>query len=188
MSWIDVFIGALKEWDETCKNKRIKIEDACFFLGTVIGQKDIKNNMNIQSLEKRLKYLVYQESFVEEFLVNSLINEMSHHLSNEICHLGEAIINNESLGKRYEEEHGEPFPLTKNMLEEIKDLSYIYKAEESIDVWNEIIQREFSLRRRRTLKKEEFLKEKENLQNFFKQIPEDDKGKSIGELFDKYRK
>jgi len=186
MSWTTVFINALKEWDETCTDKRMKIEDACFFLGFPIGQKTPERNMDLRSLEERINYLVNQEGFVEEFLINSLINEMSNHLNREINHLGEAIINNEALTKIYEEKHGEPSPQIKNLVERIKNKPYIYSAEESIDVWNEIIQREFSLSRRRDLRNQELLKSREGMKAFMERVPEEERKKTIGEIFDKY--
>ncbi|MDF1510582.1 hypothetical protein PZE06_20830 [Robertmurraya sp. DFI.2.37] len=185
MSWTEKFINALEEWDARTPSKRGTINDNCFLLGYAIGIKDMDKSMSLFELKNRIDYLVREVKIAEEFLINSLIQEMSKNLNSEITNHGEAIINSLNVNRKFQEKHGETSDNFSKHLDRLTDVSYTINAEECIDIWNEIVNREFSLRNCRDLRNKEFQKGFKDYETFYSSLSEEEKNKTFGELREK---
>lgn len=158
MSWTKTFIHSLDQWNENCLNKNMELEDILFQLGYFIGQKDMITDLRLSGFEDRINYLVREEKMKESFLIQALLNETTILLTRMITNLGEAICTNEQVDNSIREEHGASIPQVKKTIEKLKDKSYIIIAEYQIDVWNKIVQENFSLNNKRKLEAEDFSK------------------------------
>lgn len=77
MSWTDAFIDSLKDWNELCAVKNIKLEDVLGQIGYRIGQQGLVDNSTLEGLEDRINFLVTKERMDERFLIESLINQVT---------------------------------------------------------------------------------------------------------------
>ncbi|MEW9579278.1 hypothetical protein U9K47_28870 [Bacillus toyonensis] len=189
MSWTNTFIESLKEWDEQCNPKDMNLKDVLFFLSFNIGEKVALEDLTVEKLRKRIIYLINEESFEEKFLIDSLINETTAIFKKRIERHGEGIINNENL-KQFVEQKGKDADFVEKFLSKMKDIQYIYKAENQLDVWTVIVNKYFSLSNRRQLEMEGFQhleEESKHLQESLNELPEEYKDVPLSELYKKMK-
>lgn len=185
MSWTDLFINSLQEWEEQCIDKNKELKDIIFELGYTIGQKDALDKLELQDLKERINELVNREGIKECFLIESLITETTNILKKDINKLGEQISKNERHLKLAQEKNLS-IDLIEKKLEELKDIKHIYTAERQIDIWNVIINKNFALTIKRKLADDQSEKENEeiikNLEQLVNVYP---KGTTLGEIREK---
>ncbi|WP_369903116.1 hypothetical protein [Bacillus manliponensis] len=189
MSWTNTFIESLKEWDERCNPKDVTLEDVLFFLSYNIGGNATFEDLTVEKLEERINYLVNKESFEERFLIDSLIHETTAIFKKRIEGHGEGIIKNERL-KQFVEQKGKDTDFVEKPLSKMKDIQYLYKAENQLDVWTVIVNQYFSLSNRRQLEMEGFQRleeERKHLQESLKGLPEEYKDVPFSELYKKMK-
>ncbi|HDX9572440.1 TPA: hypothetical protein ACGXNJ_000512 [Bacillus cereus] len=189
MSWTNTFIESLKEWDEHCNPKDATLKDVLFFLSYNIGEKVLLEDLTVESLKKRIIYLVNEESFEEKFLIDSLIHETTAIFKKRINELGEGIIRNEG-AKEALEKHGKDASNFATSLSDMKNMQHIYKLENQLDIWNAIVSQKFSLSNRRRLEVEDFQRSREEMKRsmeFLEGIPEEYKDLPLGELYKKMK-
>ncbi|KXY54984.1 hypothetical protein [Bacillus cereus] len=187
MSWTNTFIESLKEWDEHCNPKDATLKDVLFFLSYNIGEKLLQEDLTVESLKKRIIYLVNEESFEEKFLIDSLIHETTAIFKKRINELGEGIIRNER-GKETFEKNGQDASNFERQLSKMKNMQYIYMVENQLDVWNTIVNQKFSLSNRRQLEMEDFQRNYEELKRqkgFSEGIPDEYKDVPFSDLYKK---
>ncbi|PHF33211.1 hypothetical protein COF85_29615 [Bacillus toyonensis] len=189
MSWTNTFIESLKEWDERCNPKDATLKDILFFLNYNIGGNDAFEDLTVEKLEERINYLVNKESFEEKFLIDSLIHETTAIFKKRINELGEGIIKNER-AKEFLENNEKNASVFERHLSKMKNMQYIYVAENQLDVWTTIVNQKFSLSNRRQLEMEDsqrFQEESKHLQESLKGLPEEYKDVPFSELYKKMK-
>jgi len=168
MSWTTSLIKSLKEWDEMNPGRSFDLRNINFIVGFVIGEKDLFDDEDLREIEKRLRYLVNDVKIDEEFLINSIINEITRVLRNDINELGEAIIIREGMINDVEENQlAEASGYLVSSLEEMKSLERIVEAEATITDWEKVLLNNFSLSQRRILRQEHLIKVDQSIRKRF---------------------
>ncbi|AKP78637.1 hypothetical protein AS52_03676 [Priestia megaterium Q3] len=154
MSWTEVYIDSLKEWDKKCDYREMNLEDLLYFLMFNVGERPSRDNfkqvVNLYRFQNRIEYLINEEHFHEGFLIESLINATTHTLKGKITGQGEAIIRNENMRETFKEQDM-PSEFIDSNVDRLKDRMYIHKVEKQLDVWNCIVSQNFSLAKKREL-------------------------------------
>lgn len=168
MSWTSTLIKSLKEWDEMNPGRSFDLRNINFIVGFVIGAQDLFEDDDLSGLEKHLRYLVNDLKIDEEFLINSIINEITRVLRNDINELGEAIIIREGMiNDLIENQLAEASGYLVTSLEEMKSPERIVEAEATITDWEKVLLNNFSLIQRRLLRQEHSIKADERIRKSF---------------------
>ena len=168
MSWTTSLIKSLKEWDEMNPGRSFDLRNINFIVGSAKGPLAAVVLDDLREIEKRLRYLVNDVKIDEEFLINSIINEITRVLRNDINELGEAIIIREGMINDVEENQlAEASGYLVSSLEEMKSLERIVEAEATITDWEKVLLNNFSLSQRRILRQEHLIKVDQSIRKRF---------------------
>lgn len=161
MAYIDAFINSLKEWDEvTSDQKDTRLDELVSVLLLQLGSysfkdKDYRSN-SLQKLKERLDYLVENERIFEHILTYGLISLTTNYFEDAIYKRYNHIESNEHLYEQAKDKFGED-NTSKGFLEiaeRLKSKEYGINIENELDVWNQVVAKNFSRGNKRKLENE----------------------------------
>lgn len=176
---VEALIESLEKFKDECYQEE-DFKELLFKLCFYVGEKR-SIEPSLDKLKERLEYLIQKEGVSESFLVYSLVNQIGVELNNVIRNLGHAIITNEGILKDAPEDSKIRHRLIQ-ILERLKDKAYVIKAEHNIDAWNKIKSSIFTLSNEREWYYHEFKEMSKKTDEWYKKLPEEYKGLTIGEL------
>lgn len=158
MSWnpTEALFMSIDEWEKEATPWVTNKSSIYFELNFKLGVE----GMDVNKLKDRISYLIDNEKIHEDFLIKSLIKEVTELLQHQIEGQGAAIITNESfllnmpkyaekIKVTSEEVKENTIKMHEEILDRLKQPDYHIQAQLELDVWNHIIAKNYSKTKRK---------------------------------------